>query len=189
MLGELYGNFYRLHHDVPVVNARLFNSYGPGEVPGTYRNVIPNFLWWARQGEPLPITGSGEETRDFTFVDDVVDGLVRCAVVDDAVGLAVNIASGVETSIGRLAELVNAATGNRAGTVSRPARRWDTKRRLLADVDLAHTTLGYRPRTDIATGIDRTASWFDSCWSEISAAARFSPDASSAGTTPHTQPP
>lgn len=173
MLGELYGNFYRRHHDVPVVNARLFNSYGPGEVPGRYRNVIPNFLWWARHGRPLPITGSGEETRDFTFVDDVVDGLVRCAVVDDAAGLAVNIASGVETPISRIAELVNEATGNDGGIVARPARQWDTKSRLLADIDLARSKLGYRPTVDIESGIDRTAAWFDARWEQLRAAARF----------------
>ena len=173
MLGELYGNFFRNHHDVPVVNARLFNSYGPGEVPGTYRNVIPSFFWWARRGEPLPITGTGAETRDFTFVDDLVDGLVRAAVVDDAVGLAVNLASGVETAIARLAELVNEVTGNRAGTVIRPARTWDTKTRLLADIDLARSKLGYSPGTGIEAGIERTARWFDDRWPEITVAARF----------------
>src|ERR1039458_3325525 len=65
MLGELYCNYFHHHYDLGVVKARFFNSYGPGEVPGQYRNVIPNFIYLGMQGQPLPITGSGEETRDF----------------------------------------------------------------------------------------------------------------------------
>ena len=53
---------------MPLDNTPFFNSYGPGEVPGRYRNVIPNFMYWAINGQPLPITGTGEETRDFTYV-------------------------------------------------------------------------------------------------------------------------
>jgi len=65
MLGELYCNFFYHHYGLKVVKPRFFNSYGPGEVPGQYRNVIPNFIYLALQGQPLPITGTGEETRDF----------------------------------------------------------------------------------------------------------------------------
>ena len=62
MLGELYCNFFQHQYEVPVVKARFFNSYGPGEIPGQYRNVIPNFTYWAMSGKALPITGTGEET-------------------------------------------------------------------------------------------------------------------------------
>ncbi len=68
MLGELYTNYFYNLYGLPIVNARFFNSYGPGEVPGKYRNVIPNFFYWSMNGLPLPITGTGEETRDFTYV-------------------------------------------------------------------------------------------------------------------------
>ncbi|MEK7382124.1 MAG: SDR family NAD(P)-dependent oxidoreductase, partial [Elusimicrobiota bacterium] len=57
MLGELYGNFFANNYGLKVVKARFFNSFGPGEVPGQYRNVIPNFIYWALKGMPLPITG------------------------------------------------------------------------------------------------------------------------------------
>lgn len=59
MGGELYCNFYWHHYGLPIVKTRFFNSYGPGEVPGQYRNVIPNFIYWAMKGQPLPITGEG----------------------------------------------------------------------------------------------------------------------------------
>ena len=68
MLGELYCNFFYSHYALKTVRLRLFNSYGPGEVPGRYRNVIPNFVYWALKGQSLLITGTGQETRDFTYV-------------------------------------------------------------------------------------------------------------------------
>ena len=77
MTGEMYCNFYTHHYELPTVNCRFFNSFGPGEVPGQYRNVIPNFIYWAMQNLSIPITGTGNETRDFTFVLDLVQGLIK----------------------------------------------------------------------------------------------------------------
>ena len=77
MTGEMYCNFYGHHYDMNIVNCRFFNSYGPGEVPGQYRNVIPNFIYWGMKHQPLPLTGTGEETRDFTNVLDLVQGLLK----------------------------------------------------------------------------------------------------------------
>ena len=57
---------------MPIANARFFNVFGPGEVPGRHRNVIPNFFYWAMNGQSLPITGDGTETRDWTYVDDII---------------------------------------------------------------------------------------------------------------------
>ena len=97
LLGELYCNYFHNYYGLPVAIARYFNVYGPGEVPGKYRNVIPNFIWWALHKKPLPITGTGEETRDFTFVNDIVEGTLRIGVVPEAVGEAINLASETET--------------------------------------------------------------------------------------------
>src|SRR5206468_12233376 len=105
MLGELYCNFFANHHALNVVKPRFFNSYGPGEVPGQYRNVIPNFIYWAMKGRPLTITGTGEETRDFTYVGDIVDGLLRSGQSEAAIGEEFNLASGVETRIVDLARM------------------------------------------------------------------------------------
>ena len=63
LIGELYTNYFHNLYGLPIVNARFFNVFGPGEVPGRYRNVIPNFFYWAMSGKPLPITGEGTETR------------------------------------------------------------------------------------------------------------------------------
>ena len=173
LLGELYANFFHHYHGLPVVRARLFNVYGPGEVPGRYRNVIPNFIYWAQQGQPLPITGTGEETRDFTYVGDILEGLLRCGVLPGIAGQAINLASGVETRVLDLAEQVNALTGNRAGLRHTQRRRWDTHSRRRAAIDKARQLLGYQPRTDFATGLRHTLPWFHNHHKEIEQAARF----------------
>jgi UDP-glucose 4-epimerase len=180
MLGELYGNFFQHHYGQAIVKARFFNSYGPGEVPGQYRNVIPNFLYWAMRGEPLPITGTGEETRDFTFVGDIVDGLLRAGYFEAAVGQEFNLASGKETRIVDLAQTINKQVGNAAGILFTERRKWDTKPRLLASVERARELIGYEPSTLFEDGLTRAIAWFKKNWAQIEAAARFGPGVSSA---------
>jgi UDP-glucose 4-epimerase len=180
MLGELYCNFFLNHYEVPVVKTRFFNSYGPGEVPGQYRNVIPNFIYWAMQGKALPITGTGEETRDFTFVEDICDGLLRAGQYETVIGKEMNLASGAETRIIDLATMINSLTGNKAGIAFSTRRKWDTKSRLLASVDLANSLMGYKPHTPFNEGILTTIQWFRDHWDEINRSASFEPGMSSA---------
>jgi len=180
MLGELYCNFFQHQYEVPCVKTRFFNSYGPGEIPGQYRNVIPNFIYWAMGGKALPITGTGEETRDFTFVGDIVDGLLRSGVMKDAIGEEFNLASGREIQIKQLAEMINKMTGNKAGINFAPRRKWDTKSRILASVDKANKLIGYRPNTTFDEGLPQAIDWFKKNWDKIEKAASFGPGASSA---------
>ena len=180
MLGELYSNFFLHHYDLPVVKARFFNSYGPGEIPGQYRNVIPNFIYWAMQGQSLPITGTGEETRDFTSVGDIVDGLLRAGYFEAAIGQEFNLASGTETRIIDLATMINAQVGNAADIKFTERRKWDTKPRLLASVDRAKSLIGYRPHTPFEQGLKNTIAWFKDNWDLIGPDARFAPGMSSA---------
>jgi len=180
MLGELYCNFFYHHYGLKVVKPRFFNSYGPGEVPGQYRNVIPNFIYWAMKGLPLPITGTGEETRDFTYVGDLVDGLLRAGYFEGAVGQSFNLASGREIKILDLANMVNELTGNKAGIRFVSQRKWDTKKRLLASIELANKLIGYEPKMPFEEGLKRTIQWFRDNWDKIEASAEFWPGASSA---------
>jgi nucleoside-diphosphate-sugar epimerase len=180
MLGELYCNFFYNHYGLKVVKPRFFNSYGPGEIPGQYRNVIPNFVYWALKGLPLPITGTGEETRDFTYVDDIVDGLLRSGVMESAIGQEFNLASGKETRIIDLANMINRATGNKAGVRFTQRRKWDTKKRLLASIERARQLIGFEPRTSFEVGLNNTIEWFRQHWEKIEASAHFGPGASSA---------
>jgi UDP-glucose 4-epimerase len=180
MLGELYANYFFHHYSTPIVKTRFFNSYGPGEVPGQYRNVIPNFIFWAMNGLPLPFTGSGDETRDFTYVHDIVDALLRAGYYERALGQEMNIASGVEVKILEMAEQINELTGNKAGITRAERRTWDTKSRLLASIDRAGELLGYQPRTSFDDGLKETIGWFRENWDQICRDAAFLPGTSSA---------
>ncbi len=180
MTGEMYSNFYFHHYGLNIVNCRFFNSFGPGEVPGQYRNVIPNFVFWSMQEKPLPLTGTGDETRDFTYVLDLVQGLVKAGFYEEAIGKAFNLASGKETKIKDLISMVNKATGNPKPIKKFPSRKWDTKKRLLASIDLAEKIIHYKPITNFEDGLNANMKWFKNNWKKIQSAADFPVGMSSA---------
>lgn len=161
LLGEHYCKFWAGEHGLDVVTVRPFNSYGPHEYPGRYRNVIPNFFQIARRGEPLPITGTGEETRDFTFVQDIVDGMIAALKGSTDAGDVFNLGSGVETTIRDLAEKINKLTSNNAGIELRPRRSWDHVLRRRADVSKARKVLGFSAKVGIDEGLERTLRWLE----------------------------
>ena len=169
----MYCNFYHHHYGLNTVNCRFFNSFGPGEVPGQYRNVIPNFVYWGMLKKSLPLTGTGDETRDFTYVLDLVQGLIKAAFYKEAIGQAFNLASGKETKIKDMIAIVNKATGNKTPITKYPARKWDTKKRLLASIDLATKLIDYKPTTKFEDGLRANMQWFKTNWDEIQTAADF----------------
>ncbi|MCL0075573.1 NAD-dependent epimerase/dehydratase family protein [Dehalococcoidia bacterium] len=173
LLGELYCNFFYNHYRLPVVIARYFNVYGPGEVPGAYRNVIPNFIWWALHKKTLPITGTGDETRDFTFVDDIVDGTLRLGVTPEAVGDAFNLASETETKVIDIANIVNEITGNHNGVKFVSRRDWDKITRRRASIEKARKVLGYEPKVKMKDGIKKTFDWIVENRGRIEASTKF----------------
>ncbi|MDA9265636.1 NAD-dependent epimerase/dehydratase family protein [bacterium] len=183
MTGEMYCNYYFHHFGLPTVNCRFFNSYGPGEVPGQYRNVIPNFLYWGMKGDALPITGDGNETRDFTFVVDLVQGLIKAGFNEKAIGENFNLAAGREIKIKDMAELVLQATGSKSGIEYRERRKWDTKPRLLASIDKAQNLIEYRPQISFEEGMTANVEWFRSQWDNIERLSDFKPGRSSALTS------
>lgn len=180
MTGEMYCNYYHHHYGLAATKCRFFNSYGPGEVPGRYRNVIPNFIYWAKSGAPLPITGDGEATRDFTYVLDLVQGLLRAGYSEDAIGECFNLASGQEQSIGELAKTINNLAGNAAGIYYSDRRRWDTKTRMWASVEKARKQLGYQPLVQIQEGLNKNLEWFQLFAEEIESSVDFPPGLSPA---------
>jgi UDP-glucose 4-epimerase len=173
MIGELYTNYFHNLYEMPIVNARFFNSYGPGEVPGKYRNVIPNFFFWSMSGLPLPITGTGEETRDFTYVGDIVNGLIAMAHYDDAVGEAFNLGASKEIQIKDLANWVNELTNSSKGIIFKDKRNWDKKNHLLSSIEKAKKVLKYNPQTNFRKGLENTYQWFTTNWEDIKKSAEF----------------
>jgi len=173
LLGELYTDYFHNLYGLPIVNARFFNVYGPGEVPGRYRNVIPNFFYWAMNGQSLPITGDGTETRDWTYVDDIVQGLLAMGIREEAVGEAINLGSGTEHEVGELAVTVNRLTGNPGGISYAPRRDWDVKTHLRSSIDKARRLLDYQPRISFEAGLARVHQWFLTNWENIGRDAEF----------------
>lgn len=169
VVGEMYSLYYHRMHALPVVRARFQNAYGPGEVLGAgrwrgtpatvWRNVVPTFVYHALHGRPLGVHGDGSSTRDFVYVNDVVDGLVRCALADDVQGDVFNVASGRETTIRELAERVNQLTGNDAGIEALPERPWDRSLHRVGSVDKSRRVLGFEARVGLDDGLRRTVEW------------------------------
>jgi len=110
-------------------------------------------------GKPLTITGTGDETRDFAYVGDIVEGVLRMGVIDKAIGQAMNLASSTETSVKELAEFINDITGNDAGITYVPKREWDKSNRRLASIDKARRILDFEPKMQFRTGLENVNSW------------------------------
>ena len=150
---------YRRIHGVDTRIVRIFNTYGPRMRLDDGR-VVPNFVSQALRGEPLTLFGDGLQTRSFTFVSDLVDGILRLLASDFPE--PVNIGNPNEMTIQDFARHINAATGNPAGTICLPlpeARRGDPARRC-PDITRARTLLGWQPRVELAEGMAETVRWF-----------------------------
>lgn len=168
IIGEFYGNYYWNRHGLPFVKARFQNLYGPREILGAgrwrgtpatvWRNVIPSFIYKALARQALPLDNGGIATRDFIFVEDICDGLMRCATLGKAGGIY-NLASGVETSIKELALAINQLTGNPTPADIAPARDWDRSGKRFGATDKARAELGFEARTSLEEGLSRTVAW------------------------------
>jgi UDP-glucose 4-epimerase len=158
---EFYVRYFYDHYGLPAVTLRYFNSYGPGEPPGRYRNVVPNFISHAVHGRPLPILGTGAETRDFTFVGDTVQGTLRAAQTEGCEGETFNLGTGRQTTISDLANLINAYFDNPGGIEYKEPRSWDHIKHRQADVSKARSMIGYNPSTTLEEGLQITSKWYD----------------------------
>ena len=160
LLGEHYAHFFHHFHGLDIVTLRFFNVYGAGERPGPYRNVIPNFFHLALQKKPLPITGDGKETRDFSYVSDAVNGTLSAIRTAGIGGMVFNVGSGRETQILHIAHEINRITQNPSGIVLAPRRKWDGILRRLASIDRAKKFLNYEPRVFLEEGLQKTHEYF-----------------------------
>ena len=168
IIGELYGNYYFQQHKLPIVKARFSNVYGPREILGAgqwrgtihtvWRNVIPTFIWRSLKGEALPLDNGGIASRDFIFVEDMVRGLIACALNGQS-GEVYNLASGKETSIIDLGNIINKLTGNKAPLDLKPPRKWDKSGKRFASTEKSKNDLGFSAKINIREGIKRTVEW------------------------------
>jgi UDP-glucuronate decarboxylase len=151
-------DFHRQYR-VAVKVARIFNTYGPRMHPDDGR-VIPTFIRQALNDEPLTIYGSGEQTRSFCYVDDLIDGLVRLMDSSESFIGPVNIGNPEEMTIGELADQVIDLTGSRS-TVRRMRAAKDDPQRRRPDIKSARNHLGWRPTVSLRDGLISTIAYFD----------------------------
>jgi len=160
LTGEEYTHFFYRYYNMKTTVVRYFNSYGPYDPPGKYRNAIPNFFLRAKNKKPLIITGTGQETRNFTYVEDVVQGTVLTLTTKVSIGETYNIGSNNETKILHLAKLINKITNNKAGIKFTSRRKWDAIKRRMTDISKSHRDLDYEPSTTLEEGLLKTWEWF-----------------------------
>ena len=168
VVGEFYSVYYHRMHALPTVRARFQNVYGPREILGAgrwrgtpatvWRNVTPTFVYRCLRDLPLVLDNGGLASRDFVYVGDVVDGLLLCATEGDS-GDVYNLASGRETSIRDLAELIRTLTGSGSEIELGPAREWDRSGHRFGSTKKAHQQLGFEATTSLEDGLRETIAW------------------------------
>jgi len=161
-VGERYCKLYQDLHGLQTVSLRYFNVFGPAQDPDSeYSAVIPKFITRLLRGQPLTIFGDGEQSRDFTYVDNVVEANLLALKANDAPGKVINIGCGEALSLNRLIDHLQAILGTTAVVEYQPARAGDV-RDSLAAIDLARAALGYSPRIAVGAGLKMTAEFFRS---------------------------
>ena len=164
LIDEFLALAYWKERKLPVIIVRLFNTVGPRQT-GQYGMVIPNFVRQALAGQPITVFGDGTQSRSFTYVGDVVRGLL--ALIDEprAVGEVFNIGNGVEITIGNLAEKVKTLTGSHSDIVRIPYDQayesgFEDMPRRVPDITKISALVGYRPTVELDEILDRVIESF-----------------------------
>jgi UDP-glucose 4-epimerase len=148
--------FSRVYESFETVVVRYFNVYGPRQSPfSQYAAVIPLFIAAISQGEPVTIYGDGEQSRDFTYVEDSVDGTLRAGEAKGANGRAFNVAGGTPASVDEVADTIGRLLGKPVEKQLAPPRPGDI-RNSWADLTAAREVLGYEPSVGLEEGLRRT---------------------------------
>ncbi len=160
LAGEYYCKLFSSVYNMETISLRYFNVYGPNQNPESeYAAVIPKFIAAFLQEKPPVIYGTGEQTRDFTYIDNVVDANLLAAQVPHTSGEVMNIATGKRISLNQLINSLQDLTGKHLAPEYAESRIGDVLHSL-ADISQAQTFLGYSPKIDFTTGLQRTLEWF-----------------------------
>jgi len=168
IIGEFYAKYYGKQHRLPIVRARFQNVYGPREILGAgdwrgtpatvWRNVIPTFIYRSLKKEALPLENGGIATRDFIYVQDIVGGLIHCALYGES-GEVYNLASGKEMTILELAQTINDFTNNPTPLEFLPKRSWDNSGKRFGCPEKASEDLGFKAQISFGEGLQKTIAW------------------------------
>lgn len=166
LAAEGYCRAFHHVYGLETVALRYFNVFGPGQDPQSqYAAVIPNFITAALEGRRPTVHGDGEQSRDFTYVDNAIDANLLAAGADGAAGEVFNIACGERTSLNEIVERLAALTGERIEPLYTDPRPGDV-RHSLADISRAREVLGYDPAVDFEEGLRRTLVAYRELWQE-----------------------
>jgi UDP-glucose 4-epimerase len=158
--GEQYGQVWHRLYGVQTVGLRYFNVFGPRQDPASeYAAVLPRFILWGLSGEPLEVHGDGRQSRDFTYIDNVVEANILAGRAPGAGGESVNVGCGSRISLLDIIERLEALLGHRVERRHTPARAGDVPH-TLADVSHAKRVLGYEPLVGFDEGFRRTVDYF-----------------------------
>lgn len=158
--GEGYCQAFYESYGVPVVVVRYSNVYGPWQDPqNPYCGVVAKFMQRAREGVPPEIHGDGQQTRDFTFVEDAVEATLEAAVSPKSDGETFNVGTGVETNVETLVNLVSELYGMQLAPLHIDRRDIDNIRRRVVNIEKIRRILRWVPRVTLAEGLRRTQQW------------------------------
>jgi UDP-N-acetylglucosamine/UDP-N-acetyl-alpha-D-glucosaminouronate 4-epimerase len=159
LVGEQYGQMFTRLYGFETVTIRYFNVFGPRQDPGSpYSGVISLFATALIERRQPVIYGDGEQTRDFTYVANVVDGVLRAVEAPDAAGQVINVATGGRISLNELLRTMNRIVGTNIEAIYQEPRAGDV-RDSQADITKARTLLGYSPRVQLEEGLRNTLEW------------------------------
>jgi nucleoside-diphosphate-sugar epimerase len=167
LVAEQYCQMFTRLYGFETVTIRYFNVFGPRQDPGSpYSGVISLFATALLDARQPVVYGDGEQTRDFTYIANVVDGVLRACEAPGAAGETINVATGGRISLNQLLRVMNAIVGTNLQPVYEAARHGDVKDSQ-ADITKAKQLLGYTPIVSLEEGLTHTLAW---CRSEIAAA-------------------
>ena len=164
-VGELYARVFGKVYGLEFACVRYFNVFGPRQDPtSTYSGVLSKFMLAVLQGHSPVIYGDGEQSRDFIYIENVVEQTLRAAETPEASGVVLNGGTGARITLNEVVRQLGELTGRKIVANYEPAREGDI-RDSLADISLAKQTLGYEPRVQFREGLRRTWEWYQQHYS------------------------
>jgi nucleoside-diphosphate-sugar epimerase len=161
LVGEYYCQVFTRVYGLETVSLRYFNVFGPRQDPGSqYSGVVSRFISTLLSDERPVIYGDGEQSRDFTYIDNVVFANMRAAAAKDASGKVINVANGQRITLNELLAELKDLTGKQDVTAEYREPRVGDVRHSLADITLAQQFLGYESKVDLREGLQRTIDWW-----------------------------
>ncbi len=162
LVGEMYCRVFYEVYGLPTVSLRYFNIFGPYQDPHSqYAAVVPIFITRLLKGESPQVFGDGEQSRDFTYIDNAVQANLLATRSDKADGKTINVACGTQYTLNELAKNLKRLTGSDIDPTHDEPRAGDIKHSL-GDISRASSLLGYSPKISFEEGLERTVAWFKS---------------------------